>query len=161
METCPEYEKSPLAELSKAFESAWAVLQRLIRDPNKHEALKLQLQCTLLKLAADGVADAQQLSSLAVDKLSAEPTSQELPLAAEGPHDFVRKVEPQVPQGEQDEEKARVRACLDALKNAVQATGRENVGKALRGRMKDKAKQKLARQRRPGVKRHGHREDSV
>jgi hypothetical protein len=161
METCPEYEKSPLAELSKAFESAWAVLQRLIRDPNKHEALKLQLQCMLLKLAADGVADAQQLSSLAVDKLSAEQNPQELPLAAEGVHDFVRKVEPQLPQAEQDEEKARVRACLDALKNA-QATGREKVGKAVRGRMEDKApKQKLARHRRPEVKRHGHREDSA
>jgi hypothetical protein len=160
METCPEYEKSPLAELSKAFESSWAVLHRLIRDPTKHEALRLQLQCMLLKLAADGVP--QQLSSLAVDKLSAEPNPQELPLAAEGVHDFVRKVEPQVPQQEQDEEKARVRACLDALKNVVQATGRENVGKAVRRRMEDKApKRKLARHRRPKVKRHGHREDSA
>jgi hypothetical protein len=165
MEIYPDYEKSPLANLTKAFESAWAVLQTLIRDSNKHEELKRQLQRMLLTLAADGLTDPEQLKSLALEKLSAKPNPQTVPKLIEkenGPlepetmpneyadavHELVRaKIEQRTPQaklGEEKRPKARVLTIMDALKKAVQAKGRENVRDAVRRRMGDKAHKEQA-----------------
>jgi hypothetical protein len=153
MEIYPDYEKSPLANLTKAFGSAWAVLQTLVRDANKHDELKLQLQQILLSLAADGLTNPEQLKSLALEKLSAKPNPQTVPKLiekengplepeampneyAEAVHELVRaKIEHRTPRAELAEEKrpnVNVLTIMDTLKKAVQAKGRENVRDAVR-----------------------------
>jgi hypothetical protein len=65
------YEASPLANLTKAFETAWATLQAHdpFRDLEKDDDLKLALRCKLLALAADGLTDPEQLRWLALEDL--------------------------------------------------------------------------------------------
>jgi hypothetical protein len=154
METYPDYEKSPLADLAKAFERAWAVLQA--RDPNNQEELKLQLQRTLLILSAEGVTDARQLSSLALEKFSAKPSFPRVPFAkeliqnedsslepetmpnecAKAVDELVRvKDEPRAQQAELGQEKyprTKVSKFIDAVKKALQSKGRQKVREAVR-----------------------------
>jgi hypothetical protein len=65
------YETSTLNNLTKAFESTWAVLQAHdpFRDLDKDDDLKLALKGKLLALAAEGLTDPERLRSLALEDL--------------------------------------------------------------------------------------------